>query len=113
MKSSKKPDPQASARIATKGKTPRKSRKNDADQKLSAINAAAKVLVEAGQAMTCPEMIQAMEAKHYWISPAGKTPASTLYASILGELKTKGKEARFRKTERGKFASRPAKASKT
>jgi hypothetical protein len=36
-------------------------------------------------------------------SPAGKTPAATLYAALLRELRTKKDKARFRKTERGKF----------
>ena len=72
-------------------------------KKLSAIDAAAKVLGETGQAMNCQEMIKAMAEKGYWTSPGGKTPAATLYSSILRELQTKGKDARFKKTERGKF----------
>ena len=54
--------------------------------------------------MNCQEMVAAMAAKGYWSSPGGKTPSATLYSSILRELKTKGADARFRKTERGKFA---------
>ena len=73
-------------------------------KKLSALDAAARVLGESGQAMNCQEMIEAMAAKGYWSSPGGKTPSSTLYSSILRELKTKGADARFRKTERGKFS---------
>ena len=73
--------------------------------KLSAIAAAARVLTETGRALTCPEMIEAMAAKRYWTSPGGRTPASTLYASIYQEIKAKGKDSRFRKTERGKFAA--------
>ncbi len=73
-------------------------------RKLSALDAAAKVLAEAGAALTCQEMIAAMSAKGYWTSPGGKTPAATLYSAILRELQTKGDQARFRKTERGKFA---------
>ena len=72
-------------------------------KKLSALDAAAKVLSEADTPLNCQEMIQAMAAKGYWTSPGGKTPSATLYSGILRELKTKGKEARFRKTERGKF----------
>ena len=37
------------------------------------------------------------------------TPQATLYAAMLREIKTKGKDARFVKTERGKFASTAAK----
>ena len=73
-------------------------------KKLSALDAAAKVLAEAGTPLGCQEMIDAMAAKGYWTSPGGKTPASTLYAAILRELKVKGNDARFVKTERGKFA---------
>jgi hypothetical protein len=73
--------------------------------KLSAIAAAARVLSETGRAITCPELIEAMAAKRYCTSLGGKTPASTLYASIYQEIKAKGKDSRFRKTERGKFAA--------
>jgi hypothetical protein len=72
-------------------------------KKLSALDAAAKVLAEAGQPMNCQEMISAMARKGYWTSPGGKTPAATLYSAILRELTVKG-DARFVKTERGKFA---------
>jgi hypothetical protein len=73
-------------------------------KKAGCLDAAAKVLGENGQAMTCQEMIDAMAAKSYWSSPNGKTPSATLYAAILREIQTKGKDARFTKTERGKFA---------
>jgi hypothetical protein len=78
-------------------------------RKLSALDAAVKVLTEAGQAMTCQEMIDTMAAKGYWTSPGGKTPSATLYAAILREVANKGDQARFTKTERGKFASTGAK----
>jgi hypothetical protein len=79
--------------------------KQDAVQpgKLSALDAAAKVLQEAGQPLNCQQLIQAMAAKGYWTSPAGKTPAATLYAAILRETKTKASQARFQKTSRGHF----------
>jgi hypothetical protein len=71
--------------------------------KLSALDAAARVLQETKQAMNCKELIEAMAAKGYWKSPAGKTPSATLYSAMLREIGVKGKEARFKKTERGKF----------
>jgi hypothetical protein len=89
---------------------PRRQRQAPAepkDRKLSAIDAAAKVLQEVGTAMSCPEMIDAMAARGYWTSPAGKTPAATLCSAILRELTTKGEQARFVKTQRGKFAHNP------
>ena len=70
---------------------------------LSALEAAARVLAETGRAMSCPELIAAMAAKGYWTSPQGRTPHATLYASFLRELQNKGDDARFRKSERGKF----------
>jgi len=73
-------------------------------KKLSAVAAAARVLSESGQALTCQELIAAMAAKGYWTSPAGKTPAATLYAALTREIQTKKEASRFQKTERGKFA---------
>lgn len=75
-------------------------------KKLSPIDAAAKVLTEAGQPMNCRQLIAAMAARKLWTRPGGKTPAATLYSAILRECATKGKGARFIKTERGKFAAK-------
>jgi hypothetical protein len=55
--------------------------------------------------MNCQELIKAMAEQRLWISPGGKTPSATLYSSILRELQTKGNEARFKKTERGRFGA--------
>ena len=93
---------------ANAGKKAPKAAKESAPakpKKLSALDAAAKVLGEASEPMNCQELIEAMAKKGYWTSPGGKTPHATLYSAILRELKAKGKEARFKKTERGKFAA--------
>jgi len=76
-----------------------------APAKLSALGAAARVLSEAGTALTAKGMVEAMGAKGYWSSPAGRTPHATLYAAILREITTKGAASRFKKTEPGKFAA--------
>ncbi|HYH64257.1 MAG TPA: HTH domain-containing protein [Urbifossiella sp.] len=73
--------------------------------KLSALAAAAKVLAEAGTALTCKELVGAMAAKGYWASPGGKTPEATLHAAISTEIKKKGDAARFRKAAPGRFAA--------
>ena len=86
-----------------KTKGPQAKRKKPAG-KMSALDAAVKVLAEAKQAMTCREMIDAMATKGYWTRPAGRTPDQTLYSAIARQIATKGKDARFQKTERGKFA---------
>jgi hypothetical protein len=73
-------------------------------QKLSALDAAARVLGETKQALSCAQLIEKMAAQGYWTSPAGKTPQATLYAAILREIRVKGEQARFRKTAPGQFA---------
>lgn len=96
--------------MATKKKTA--SRKTTAkkassanDKKLSALDAAAKILSDTKQPMNVKELVQAMAANNLWISPGGKTPHATLYSAILREINNKGRDARFKKTERGKFAA--------
>src|SRR6516165_1801669 len=74
-------------------------------KKMSALDAAAKVLGEQGKPMNCQELIEEMSRKGYWTSPNGATPQATLYAAMAREIQTKGKDARFVKTERGKFAA--------
>ncbi|HEY7159187.1 MAG TPA: HTH domain-containing protein [Gemmataceae bacterium] len=96
--------PDATAETVVPSKRRRKTPAAPKEKKLSALDAAAKVLAEAGQPLSCQEMITAMAAKGYWTSPGGKTPAATLYSAILREIVTKGEASRFIKTERGKFA---------
>ena len=86
-----------------KKQSAKKQTAKKANGKLSALDAAAKVLAEAGKAMSTKEMVEAMAAKGYWKSPGGKTPHATLYSAILREINAKGKDARFKKTERGRF----------
>jgi hypothetical protein len=88
----------------TRAAEPKKAAPNRTTKKLSAIDAAAKVLGEADTAMNCQEMIKAMGEKGYWTSPGGKTPHATLYSAILREIQNKGNDAQFKKMERGKFA---------
>ena len=90
----------AKAKPVAKKATPKAS----APAKLSALDAAAKVLAETGEPMASKEMIEAMSTKGYWTSPGGQTPHATLYAAILREINVKGAEARFKKTDRGHFA---------
>ncbi len=82
-----------------------KTAAKQAAQKMSALDAAAKVLSQLKEPQRCREMIQQMAAKGYWKSPGGKTPAATLYAAITREINTKGQDARFKKTDRGLFAA--------
>ena len=72
-------------------------------KKISQIEAAIIVLGKSSVPMNCKAMVEAMQVAGLWSSPKGATPEATLYASILREINTKGKDARFRKTERGHF----------
>ncbi|MCC6680500.1 MAG: winged helix-turn-helix domain-containing protein [Phycisphaeraceae bacterium] len=72
-------------------------------KKLSLIDAAVQVLIEANEPMNCKQMVEEAAAKELWSSPKGKTPHATLYSSILRELHKKGAGARFQKTDRGLF----------
>jgi HB1, ASXL, restriction endonuclease HTH domain len=89
-----------------KATKPAKKAKAPKEKKVSAIDAAAQVLAGAKEPMNCKEMIEAMAKQALWTSPGGKTPHATLYSAIIREIALKGKEARFVKTERGKFAAK-------
>ena len=54
--------------------------------------------------MNCREMVEAMDAKGYWMSD-GKTPAATLYIAIIRDIQNKGSDSRFYKIGRSMFAS--------
>jgi len=88
---------------AAKHKRQRMAAAEPKEKKMSALDAAARVLAETGTPMSCPEMIEVMSAKGYWTSPGGQTPVATLYSPILREPAKKGAYSRFVKTDRGKF----------
>lgn len=101
-KTTKKAPAKKTSKAATKAAT-KTTRVAKPDGKLSQLDAAVKVLGEAGTPMTTKAMIEAMAAKGYWTSPGGATPAQTLYSAILRELQKKGADARFTKVDRGQF----------
>jgi HB1, ASXL, restriction endonuclease HTH domain len=90
---------QTSAKPASSKETRAKTKVS----KLSALEAAAKVLSETKKALSAQEMIDAMMAQGYWTSPKGKTPSATLYAALTREIKIKGNQARFQKASPGHF----------
>ena len=92
--------PAASKTTAAKKTAPQKGEK-----KMSALDAAAKVLSGSKEPLRCKELIEQMASEGYWKSPGGKTPAATLYAAMTREINTKGKDARFKKTDRGLFTA--------
>jgi flagellar hook-length control protein FliK len=92
------------AKKKTSAKASRAKPAKKANGKLSAINAAAKVLGETKKALNCKGLVEAMADKGYWKSPGGQTPDRTLYSAILREINNKGKQSRFKKADRGQFA---------
>lgn len=82
-----------------------KAPKEKKPKRVSALDAAAQVLVAAGAPMRAKAIIEAMEAKGLWKSPGGKTPDATLYAAMIREISGKGDKARFKKADRGLFAA--------
>ena len=76
-----------------------------ANKRLSALDAAVRVLAEATEPMNCRQLIEMMRKKNYWQPKnAGKTPQNTFHAAISKEIKTKGSDSRFEKVGRGQFA---------
>lgn len=71
-------------------------------KRMGCLDAAAQVLGEAGDPLTCGQMMEHILEKRLWTT-TGKTPAATLYSAILREIQRKGDQARFILAERGKF----------
>ncbi len=72
-------------------------------KKVSALDAAYKVLSASKEPMRAVDLIAEMEKDGLWKSPGGKTPEATLYAALIREIAAKGKESRFKKADRGLF----------
>jgi hypothetical protein len=104
---SKKTTKKTAAKTAKATKaTPQKATKappKKGEGKLSALDAAAKVLADSKEPLNTKAMIEQMAAKGLWTSPGGKTPHATLYSAILREINDKGADARFVKADRGLF----------
>ncbi len=95
----------ARKKTTTRKKGTRRKRRASGNR-MSALEAAAKVLAKAAEPLSARQLIERMTQKGYWTSPAGRTPRATLSAAIGREIKTQGKASRFQKTERGRFALR-------
>jgi len=97
-------EPDAAA-IAAETTSEKKTRKKAVrkDGKMSGLDAAAKVLTDAGTPLNAKEILDRIQAADLWRT-SGKTPQATLYAAIIREIAAKGTDSRFRKMERGKFS---------
>ena len=91
----------ATAQSQTAPKPRKKAERKDGT--MSGLDAAAKVLADAGQPLNVKEMMERIQAQGLW-KPGGKTPQATIYSAIIREIAHKGDGSRFRKAERGKFS---------
>jgi hypothetical protein len=62
-----------------------KKDKTEKPKRLSALDAAAKVLETAGEPISAKQIVEVALAKGLWKSLGGKTPHATLYSAIIRE----------------------------
>jgi hypothetical protein len=73
------------------------------ERKISGLDAAAKVLTESKEPLNATTIAEKAIAAGWKTN--GKTPHATLYAAMTREIAVKGRESRFKKTERGLFTA--------
>jgi len=97
-----RPDPELDKAIKASeaGRQAKKAKaaKSKGERKPGCLDAAVRVLKEAGKPMQCGDIVKVALAKGYW-QTKGATPGATLYAAVLRECAAKGKDARFRRAE--------------
>jgi len=99
-----------SAEKAPKAKETKAKPKREAKAKRpSGIDLAAKVLASAKEPLNSKTIAERVLAAGW--STSGKTPHATLYAAMIREIAAKGKDARFRKTDRGLFTATSGKGA--
>jgi hypothetical protein len=88
---------------------PRKSDATGEEQDtkpMSLIDAAAHILAQDNQEpLRCKDIVEQAIEQKLWQPGKGLTPANTLHAAITREIKTKGKDSRFAKAERGQYTA--------
>ncbi len=89
-------------KTSTKKSAAQKKTAAKGNGKLSGLDAAAQILAKAKEPMGCKDIVEQAIGNGLWC-PGGKTPHSTLYAAIIREISKKGKGARFKKVDRGRF----------
>ena len=96
-------DPAQASKGATKTKrADTGQRRGTRAKRPSGLDAAAKVLAEVGEPMSCKAITERMLSQGLWQS-RGKTPAATISAAIIREIANKGNASRFCKVAPGKF----------
>jgi hypothetical protein len=91
------------AKAATRAKDAKRG-SDKARKHVGILDAAAHILAETGGTMSCKAIVNIAIESGVW-KTSGKTPAATLYAAMTREITKKGKDARFRKVDRGLFVA--------
>ena len=72
---------------------------------LSALDASYQVLVETGTALTVKQIAEVILKKGYCPNLKGATPHLTISSALQREIKNKGLESRFYKSDKGLFGA--------
>ena len=92
--------PKAKGKKAKAAATPKQPKDG-----LSALDAAHKVLVEIGTALTVRQITEVIQDKGYCPNLKGVTPHLTISSALQREVKGKGSESRFYKADVGLFGA--------
>lgn len=77
-----------------------------ARKRMSQIEAAHRVLLDADRPMNAGEIMTEINKRGLWSSPNGKTPEATLKAAFHREITTKHDKCRFAKAGKGLYAAK-------
>ncbi len=103
-----KAKPKASTKAKpAKNATQAKQAANGKPKQKGILDIAAEMLGKSKKPMGCKEIVEQAIEKGLW-KTKGQTPSATLYAAIIREIAKKGKDARFKKVDRGLFAAAKA-----
>lgn len=91
--------------VTPRERKPKAKRPNVPEYSMTALDAAYRVLVETKRPLNSQEIVDMALKKKYHRS-SGATPANTINAAMLREIKKLGEKARFVKTGRGTFTAR-------
>lgn len=94
---------EGAAKAATANAKKSKAAKPAKERRPSGLDLAAKVLAASKEPLAAKTIAERAIAAGWKTS--GKTPHATLYAAIIREIAAKGKDARFKKTDRGLFTA--------
>ena len=70
---------------------------------MSGLDLAARIVADAGEPLNARTIAERAVAAGW--KTDGRTPHATLYVAMIREIAAKGKDARFRRTDRGMFAA--------